>query len=170
MSKKNDKKNQDIKNNCMSQDIKNDDHKNHCGHHCTGCHSKRPGLFDGVTLHIEHLDIHMDERMYSCNHYCGCGAAGDGTEVDMEKLVEKVAAYTGVDKDTVIKVILAEDVYLQEQGVSEVIPEEEDTQTDEEQIADEQTAVEEDQVSEKQTSEEQTADEEEAVESEAEDE
>ncbi len=157
MSKKNDKKNQDIK----SNDHMNQDIKNHCGHHCTGghhcsgCHSKRPGLFDGVTLNIEHLDIHMDERMYSCNHYCGgCGAAGDGIKVDMEKLVEKVAADTGVDKDTVIKVILAEDVYLQEQGVCEVIPEEEDTQTDEEQsMENAQTAVEE-----------------EAVESEAEDE
>lgn len=164
MSKKNDKKNQDIKSNDhMSQDIKNDDHKNHCGHHCTGCHSKRPGLFDGVTLHIEHLDIHMDERMYSCNHYCGCGAAGDGTEVDMEKLVEKVAADTGVDKDTVIKVIMAEDVYLQELGVCEAIPKEDNAQTIEEQTADEQAL-------ENQTTDEQTAGEEEPAESEAEDE
>lgn len=162
MSKKNDKKNHDIKSN---------DHMKHCdhhcsgGHHCSGCHSKHPGLFDGVTLNIEHLDVHMDERMYSCNHYCGGYGADtvDGIEVDMEKLVEKVAADTGVDKDTVIKVIMAEDVYLQELGVCEAIPKEDNAQTIEEQTADEQAL-------ENQTTDEQTAGEEEPAESEAEDE
>ena len=109
-------------------------YKKHHDHSCTGYHSQRPGLFNGVTLHIEQLDIHMDERMDSCNHYCGgCGAdTEDGIEVDMEKLVEKVAADTGVDKDTVMKVIMAEDVYLQELGVCEVISEEVDEQNSEE--------------------------------------
>lgn len=120
---------------------KNHNLKKHGEHRCTCCHSQRPGLFDGMTLHIEHLDIHMDERMYSCNHYCGgCGAdAEDGVEVDMEKLVEKVSADTGVDKDTVMKVIMAEDVYLQELGVCEVISEEADEQNSEE-TADEDAA------------------------------
>lgn len=104
---------------------RNHNQKKNGGHRCD-CHSGRIGLFDGVTLHIEHLDIHLDERMYSRNCYCsGSGADTEETvNVDMEKLAEKVAADTGVDKNTVMKVLAAETVHLQKLGVCKVSAEE----------------------------------------------
>lgn len=99
-------------------------HKDCNGHKCHG--QKQVPSISG-SLHIEHLDIHLDERMYSTNHYINFGSCEEKEEViiDLHKMAQKISAETGVDEDTVFKVLMAEDAYLEKLGVCEAVTEEE---------------------------------------------
>ena len=91
------------------------------------CHEQKqaPSIFG--SLHIEHLDIHLDERMYSTNDYTSFAFCDEEEEIiiDLHEMAQKISAETGVDEDTVFKVLMAEDAYLEKLGVCEAVTEEE---------------------------------------------
>lgn len=106
-----------------------------CQHHnsCHGnCHQKQaPSIFG--SLRIEHLDIHLDERMYSTNHYTSFGSCDEEEEIiiDLHEMAQKISAETGVDEDTVFKVLMAEDVYLEKLGVCVAVTDDEEAEQEE---------------------------------------
>lgn len=99
-------------------------------HICNCEHSRMlllPGLFPGVTLNVKNLHLHLDEHMESTNFYhngCCCDDE-DSVVVDLDEMAEKIAEQTGIDKETVRKVLAAEDEYLTELGVCEIVDVEE---------------------------------------------
>ena len=114
-------------------------HGNHgcqkCSQHksCHKCHEQKqaPSIFG--SLHIEHLDIHLDERMYSTNHYTSFGSSDEEEEViiDLHEMAQKISAETGVDEDTVFKVLMAEDAYLEKLGICVPVTADEEAEQEE---------------------------------------
>lgn len=127
--------------------------KNHCKKHgmdkgagkqrkhiCDCAHSRMPllpGLFPGVVLNVKNLHLHLDEHMESTSFYHN-GVCDDENSVvvDLDEMAEKVAEKAGVDKETVRKVLAAEEEYLTGLGVCEIVdveeaPDEDDTDEDE---------------------------------------
>lgn len=110
-------------------------------HICNCEHSRMPllsGLFPGMTLNVKNLHLHLDEHMESTSFYhngCCCDDE-DSVVVYLDEMAEKIAEQTGIDKETVRKVLAAEDEYLTELGVCEIVDveevlDEEDTDADE---------------------------------------
>lgn len=93
-------------------------------HICNCKHSRMPllsELFPGVTLNVKNL--HLDEHMESTNFYrngCCCDKE-DSVVIDLDEMAEKIAEQTGIDKATIHKVLAAEDEYLTELGVCEIV-------------------------------------------------
>lgn len=98
-------------------------------HICNCAHPHKtllPGLLPGVTLNVKNLHLHLDEHMESTNFYHnGCCDDEDSVVVDLDEMAEKIAEQTGIDKETVRKVLAAEDEYLTELGVCEIVDVEE---------------------------------------------
>ena len=64
---------------------------------------------EGVFLNIEHLDIHMDERVYSNSHYfngCEC------EEADTDEMAEAIHKETDLPMEVILAVLEAADSYL----------------------------------------------------------
>ncbi len=86
------------------------------------------GLFLGITLNVKTIHLHLNEHMESMSFYhngsCRCGDE-DSVAVDLDEMTGKIAKQTGVDQQTVRKVLTAEDVYLTELGICETVEVEE---------------------------------------------
>lgn len=87
-----------------------------------------PGLFPGITLNVKTLHLHLDEHMESTSFYhngsCRCDDE-DSVVVDLDEMDGKIAEQTGVDQQTVRKVLTAVDAYLTELGICETVEVEE---------------------------------------------
>lgn len=105
--------------------------KNHQKHTCGGSYPRLPffpGLFPGITLNVKNLHLHLDEHMESTSFYhngsCCCDD-DDSVVIDLDEMAVKIAEQTGVDQQTVRKVLTAEDAYLAELGICETVEVEE---------------------------------------------
>lgn len=109
--------------------------KNCCGRmsYCGGKDASQSAL--GIVLNIKNLHLHFDEHMESENFYhsgyCDCDA-DDSVVVDMDELSEQVSGQTGVDVDTVRKVLAAETEIMEKLGICEAADQEELSAVDEE--------------------------------------
>lgn len=72
--------------------------------------AKAAGTAAPMTINIDHLDIHMDERVYSNSHYfngCEC------EEADMDEMVQAVHKDTDIPAEIVREVLESADSYLE---------------------------------------------------------
>lgn len=67
-----------------------------------------------ISLNIENLHIHMDERMTSYNYGIGQESAEDDPEedIDVDEMVEHIHKETGLGEKTVLAVLAAQIEYL----------------------------------------------------------
>lgn len=122
--------------------------KNHCKKHgmdkgagkqrkhiCDCAHSRMPllpGVFPGVVLNVKNLHLHLDEHMETTSFYrngCCCDDE-DSVVANLDEMAERVAEKVGVDKETVRKVLAAEEEYLTGLGVCEIMNVEEASDED----------------------------------------
>lgn len=104
---------------------KHETSKNQKKHTCGGIHSRLQifsGLFLGIILNEGTFHLHLDEQIESTifyhNTFYHCDDE-DPVVVDLGEIAEKIAEQTGVDQQTVCKILTAEDAYLTELGICE---------------------------------------------------
>lgn len=91
----------------------------------------------GIVLNIKNLHLHFDEHMESENYYHNgcCDCSDDSVVVDMDELTERVSGRTGVDMDTVRKVLAAETEIMERLGICEVVAQDGQNAADEEMVS-----------------------------------
>lgn len=73
-----------------------------------------PSGIPAISLNVENLHIHMDERMTSYNYGIGQGSAEDDPEddIDVDEMVECIHKETGLGEKIVLAVLAAQINYL----------------------------------------------------------
>lgn len=73
-----------------------------------------PSGIPTISLNIENLHIHMDERMTSYNYGIGQESAEDAPEedIDVDEMVEHIRKETGLGEKIVLAVLAAQIEYL----------------------------------------------------------
>lgn len=73
-----------------------------------------------ISIHIENLHI-GDDHYKSRTYMCGDSNKDEFVEVDLKPLAQRVAEQTGVNAETVYKVLYAEHDIFEEMGICESV-------------------------------------------------